>query len=205
MTWEHIGEIATEVVESVSGRVSGKWTAERIEVLTDMWSAGNSGSEIAGTLGGVTRNAVIGKAHRLGLAGHQDKAARDDRKALFMRVTSKRSRRREKATAPTHTPTRAQIAEHLGTAPLPAEDTPTGPLVMFADLEAHHCRAPYGDPKLPGFGFCGCKKVPGTSYCAEHLRRFTSESQPRPQSTRALNPNLDASMTTRIRPREFVG
>ena len=45
------------------------WTDDRVEVLRNMWGAGKSASEIAEELGGVTRNAVIGKAHRLGLSG----------------------------------------------------------------------------------------------------------------------------------------
>ena len=44
------------------------WTDERVEILTKMWADGNSASQIAKELGGVTRNAVIGKVHRLGLS-----------------------------------------------------------------------------------------------------------------------------------------
>ena len=44
------------------------WTDERVEILTKMWAEGNSASQIAKELGGVTRNAVIGKVHRLGLS-----------------------------------------------------------------------------------------------------------------------------------------
>ena len=44
------------------------WTDERVEILTKMWGEGNSASQIAKELGGVTRNAVIGKVHRLGLS-----------------------------------------------------------------------------------------------------------------------------------------
>ncbi|HZA02511.1 MAG TPA: GcrA family cell cycle regulator, partial [Hyphomicrobiaceae bacterium] len=45
------------------------WTDERVELLKKLWSEGLSASQIAGRLGGVTRNAVIGKVHRLGLSG----------------------------------------------------------------------------------------------------------------------------------------
>ncbi|MCK4862393.1 MAG: GcrA cell cycle regulator, partial [Rhodobacteraceae bacterium] len=44
------------------------WTDERVATLTKMWGEGNSASQIAKELGGVTRNAVIGKVHRLGLS-----------------------------------------------------------------------------------------------------------------------------------------
>ena len=45
------------------------WTDERVEQLKKLWAEGLSASQIAGRLGGVTRNAVIGKVHRLGLSG----------------------------------------------------------------------------------------------------------------------------------------
>ena len=45
------------------------WTDERVEQLRELWSQGLSASQIAAQLGGVSRNAVIGKAHRLGLQG----------------------------------------------------------------------------------------------------------------------------------------
>jgi GcrA cell cycle regulator len=45
------------------------WTEERVALLQQHWGSGKSASEIARMLGGLTRNAVIGKAHRLGLAG----------------------------------------------------------------------------------------------------------------------------------------
>ena len=44
------------------------WTDDRVEVLKKMWGEGKSASQIAKELGGVTRNAVIGKVHRLGLS-----------------------------------------------------------------------------------------------------------------------------------------
>ena len=45
------------------------WTDERVELLKKLWGDGLSASVIAGELGGITRNAVIGKVHRLGLSG----------------------------------------------------------------------------------------------------------------------------------------
>ncbi|WP_332909033.1 GcrA family cell cycle regulator, partial [Paracoccus binzhouensis] len=53
------------------------WTDERVETLKRMWAEGQSASQIAKELGGVTRNAVIGKVHRLGLSnrGEEGEAA----------------------------------------------------------------------------------------------------------------------------------
>ena len=50
------------------------WTDERVETLKRMWAEGQSASQIAKELGGVTRNAVIGKVHRLGLSNRNDEA-----------------------------------------------------------------------------------------------------------------------------------
>ncbi|MBK1636335.1 GcrA family cell cycle regulator, partial [Rhodovulum adriaticum] len=51
------------------------WTEERVETLKRMWAEGQSASQIAKELGGVTRNAVIGKVHRLGLSNRAGTAA----------------------------------------------------------------------------------------------------------------------------------
>ena len=51
------------------------WSDERVELLKRLWGDGLSASQIAGQLGGITRNAVIGKVHRLGLAGRAKAAA----------------------------------------------------------------------------------------------------------------------------------
>ena len=50
------------------------WTDERVELLKKLWSDGLSASQIAAELGGITRNAVIGKVHRLGLSGRAKSA-----------------------------------------------------------------------------------------------------------------------------------
>lgn len=58
---------AIEVPDVTDDQVSGSWTVDRIKTLIEMWNAGATASQIAESLGGVSRNAVIGKAHRLGL------------------------------------------------------------------------------------------------------------------------------------------
>ena len=66
------------------------WTDERVGILTKMWAEGNSASQIAKELGGVTRNAVIGKVHRLGLSNRATTSTsnKSDSKS---KSTSKRS------------------------------------------------------------------------------------------------------------------
>ena len=58
------------------------WTDERVETLKKMWSEGQSASQIAKELGGVTRNAVIGKVHRLGLSNRAGASAAADSRIL---------------------------------------------------------------------------------------------------------------------------
>ena len=60
--------VIAEATHNMKG-AAVSWTDERVEILTKLWAEGLSASRIAGQLGGVTRNAVIGKVHRLGLSG----------------------------------------------------------------------------------------------------------------------------------------
>ena len=62
------------------------WIPERIDQLKKLWAAGESASVIAATLGGTTRNAVIGKVHRLGLAGRRTRVAVSHHHAGILRV-----------------------------------------------------------------------------------------------------------------------
>jgi GcrA cell cycle regulator len=130
------------------------WTYERTEQLKSLWADGQSASAIAAQLGHVTRNAVIGKVHRLGLAG-RPKAPRRERAA---RRSSTARRLHRRATRLSNVPqppiaskkVAASLAERLGPAPPAA--------VTIATLTEHTCRWPEGDPKIPGFHFCGRQK-----------------------------------------------
>lgn len=143
------------------------WTDERTTMLEALWNKGYSASIIADKLGGVSRNAVLGKAFRL---------------KLPMRVPSQRKawtapqrrkgpeRRRETILLMPKGKPKSKLAELLAEAiPPPAENDVAR--VSLMDLERHHCRFPVGDPKLADFGFCGCKPFPGSPYCEAHARR----------------------------------
>lgn len=151
------------------------WTPERTELAKTLWLKGQTAEQIARRIGGTSRNAVIGKMHRLGLKRDNAQQHR-----LSGQQSAKRFKRRNQRKSTSGT---ALDGPRYVRVPIPKEDAPKGPLVMFADLEPHHCRAPYGDPKQPGFGFCGCAIVPGTSYCAEHLTRFTQAPIPERRAT----------------------
>lgn len=109
------------------------WTDERVDRLKALWEEGKSAAEIAEILGDVSRNAVIGKAHRLGLSGRPSPIRQNQRK------------------------TKAEPK---------VEKKPKGATIL--DLNERMCKWPIGDPKLPGFYFCGRPSIEGLPYCSEH-------------------------------------
>jgi GcrA cell cycle regulator len=135
------------------------WTDDRVEVLKKLWLDGLSASQIAKQLGGVTRNAVIGKVHRLGLSGRAapSQPARVARPPRPARPATVSAPRRESglAPAPRSEPVRVYVTEEPGTA-------------TVLTLSAHMCKWPIGDPSSDGFTFCG-RGTEGT-YCSEHSR-----------------------------------
>ena len=68
------------------------WSDERVAVLKKMWLEGNSASEIAKVLGNITRNAVIGKVHRLGLSNRDTNVSKSGAKASTVTKSVKRGR-----------------------------------------------------------------------------------------------------------------
>ena len=129
------------------------WTDERVEQLKALWTEGLSASQIARVLGGVTRNAVIGKVHRLGLAGRAG-PARSERP----RNISHKSGVRVAAPAP-------EIAEED---PITLDD---GQFATVLTINDRMCRWPIGDPAENEFHFCGRKPKSGTPYCEAHARK----------------------------------
>ncbi len=121
------------------------WTDERVNLLKSMWGAGKTAAEIAHQLGGgITRNAVIGKAHRLGLSG---------------RISPISTKKIEKSH---HIP---PAAAALLAEPVYEKSASS---VSMLELTEKTCRWPLGDPKKAGFHFCGARPVPGVPYCGHH-------------------------------------
>jgi GcrA cell cycle regulator len=134
-----------------------EWNDDRIATLTRLWREGFSASQVARQLGGISRSAVIGKIHRLGIAG-RDAPSRP--RGAVARTTSARApvqggRRRTSAAAPRRA------------APLsvPFEVAPTATLIS---LNEHGCRWPIGEPGEDGFGFCGRLREGRGAYCQGH-------------------------------------
>jgi GcrA cell cycle regulator len=144
-----------------------EWTNERIDELRRLWGQGQTASRIAELLGGVTRNAVIGKAHRLGLRGRPSPIRREEG-----HQAAPRQARTAQAAAIAEELTREVVAPVVETPaplpPLPAEAPPMPSAGKALRSGTKACSWPMGDPKQPGFHFCGEEAVPGRPYCAAH-------------------------------------
>ncbi len=128
------------------------WTDERVALLTKLWGEGKTAAEIASALGGVTRNAVIGKAHRLKLSN---------------RVSPIQQNKKPVAQAPSSVP---KTEPKLPVKSVSAARSDGKPSVKLLDLESDMCRWPLGDPQEEKFGFCGAGKMSGVPYCEEHTK-----------------------------------
>lgn len=150
------------------------WTDERVELLKKLWTDGLSASQIAAELGGITRNAVIGKVHRLGLSGRAKaptSAVQRPRKARAPAHMFRSSR--PVARGNTALATHAAPAYELEVEAEPefVENViPLGQRCTILELSEGKCRWPIGDPGQTDFYFCGGKTVTGLPYCSHHSR-----------------------------------
>lgn len=135
-----------------------EWDDTRIEKLKTLVRRGVGYREIGRQLG-CTRNAALGKAHRLGIAGKGKVMKRRKVSHAQARHAGKKGLAILKAGKPPAQPT----------LPLPVDAVPAK-TVSFEDLQPEGCRWLYGDPAKGG-GFCTNNHVPGGSYCAQHMAR----------------------------------
>jgi len=146
------------------------WTDERVELLKKLWQDGLSASQIAKQLGGVTRNAVIGKVHRLGLSGRVTKSRpvqpKPQRK-VFAGTATRMQRLVQGATAlkPEGRPARKPEPE-----PVRLVEAPRGERCSILMLNERTCRWPIGDPGSETFSFCGGTPRDKGPYCEYHAR-----------------------------------
>jgi len=146
------------------------WTDERVEILKKRWAEGLSASQIAAELGGITRNAVIGKVHRLGLSGRAkspSSAAPRPRKPRAHSQLLRMSRPSVRGnTALAH-------AYEIDAEPEPElidNIIPLGQRRTLLELTEETCRWPIGDPGSADFFFCGGQTLTSLPYCAYHSR-----------------------------------
>lgn len=169
------------------------WDDARIVVLEKLWREGISASQIGARLG-VSRNAVIGKAHRLGLKDETGKR-NSNQSAAGLKTSQLRRERTAAALAGMPAVARAEPSPPRKFTPNPIYkgDPTTSPMtkkleaieaqlvargpaqpqslkagtIACADLEHHHCRWPIGDPQSGPFGFCGRQRGDAI-YCPPH-------------------------------------
>jgi GcrA cell cycle regulator len=155
------------------------WTAEAIEVLKRLAHEGRSASVIAAELGAASRNAVIGKANRIGIKLTGGGVSAPDRaQAGAYRVRL--------ADIPHPKPGWAFAEAEVGEMPR----------VRFEEIREFACRWPLGDPTNGDFAYCGLEPARGRSYCAGHCRmayrppgtRTSPGPQERRRSSALANP-----------------
>ena len=173
------------------------WTDDRVEILKKMWGEGQSASQIAKELGGVTRNAVIGKVHRLGLSNRATggaKTAPKDKPAP--KAPPKTAARKAEAKKPAAAPAAAAQPANKPAVPIRKPIVPAGqPLppqpsaneispealasmrevekgakkLNLMELTERTCKWPIGDPATEEFWFCGLPAQQGKPYCEAHV------------------------------------
>ncbi len=145
------------------------WTDDRVELLKKLWADGLSASQIAGELGGITRNAVIGKVHRLGLSGRAKAPSssvprqRKPRAASMFRAPRPMVRGNTALAMPAYDydpEPEPELLENI---------IPIGQRCTLLELNDEKCHWPIGDPGQPDFFFCGGKAT-GSPYCGYHAR-----------------------------------
>ena len=132
------------------------WNEEKVEKLKELWGKGNTASQIAEIIGGLSRNAVIGKAHRLNLSS-KIKAGNTSSKQIFQTNTeenfSKQKRERKSKF-------KSLIIENDFEAENPKK---------LEELDESSCKWPVGHPEEESFYFCGRSSLKDFSYCKLHL------------------------------------
>jgi GcrA cell cycle regulator len=148
------------------------WTTDRVEHLKKLWADGLSASLIAAELGGISRNSVIGKVHRLGLPGRpksptasMPRQRKPRSRGATMRIV-RHTIRGNTALAALHA-----YEPQFGPEPEFTENIiPMGQRCSILELSEGKCRFPIGEPSTPDFFFCGGKTIEGLPYCGYHSR-----------------------------------
>lgn len=156
------------------------WTDEKIEALRTRWAAGESGELIAKQIGAPSRNAVIGKAYRMGL----------ECRATYQRKPMPK-RERTHAERPRIGTVKRISSVPIDATPLPPPEVTDIAVVSHNDLQSDTCRwvCATDTPNNDAPKYCGCKQMLGKPYCENHARRAYAPYQP--QKIRPYTPRQD--------------
>ncbi len=173
--------LAISVVETRK-RQKHEWSAERVALFLSLHEKGMSASEIAAEMGeGLTRNAIIGKSHRLGLVWNKkpsvDPVALAERRLKRLEVKRNWERKARNTSGEIRGP-RIKLRDIVP--PVQDHAIPTEQRKTLMELERHHCRWPVGEVGDPGFFFCGGTQEEGKPYCAGHCSVGFHQSKRQP-------------------------
>jgi GcrA cell cycle regulator len=164
------------------------WTDERVELLRKLWGEGLSASQIAAQIGGVSRNAVIGKVHRLKLSGRGKQTAAQPRVKKPVQATQ--AARPVSSGRTTSSGGSSRISSHshaVGATALKADyevraiaatvleftpslTPPESKQLKLVELSERTCKWPIGDPLAADFNFCGNDSGDAGPYCQFHAK-----------------------------------
>jgi GcrA cell cycle regulator len=147
-----VGRLLVALRLSNEGAEAMTWTDERTDRLRELYAEGHSCGYIARDIGGLTRNAIIGKIHRLGLRrpeGADTNEPKEPRRRRIMDIALPR----------------LPIGKNHDGRAIPKTQRKS-----LLELRVRDCRFPFGEPGYPGFFFCGAPTVNLRPYCAIHCR-----------------------------------
>ena len=132
------------------------WTEEKVSKLKELWGKGNTASQIAEIIGGISRNAVIGKAHRLNLSAKIKTRSATSNKSFenSIEVNNVKSRRGRKS--------------KFKSLIIDKDFEPENPK-QLEELDENSCKWPIGHPNEKSFYFCGRSSLKDFSHCKLHL------------------------------------